>query len=184
MIEAKMDVLEDGAVAAVKNDDVIDGGLVEQLVGRAREQGVALTGEGGLLGRLTKLVLESALEGEITEHLGYDKHERAGSATNARNGSRTKTVLTDIGQVPIEVPRDRDGSFQPQIVRKHQRRLTGVDEMVLSLSARGLTHGDISAHLAEVYGAEVSKTTITAITDGTFRGGGMADSNVDRTVRR
>ena len=171
MSEANLDVVEDEAVATVKKDDVIDGRLVEQLVGRAREQGLALTGEGGLLGQLTKLVLESALEGEITEHLGYDKHERVGdSSSNARNGSRTKTVLTDIGPVPIEVPRDRDGSFQPQIVRKHQRRLTGVDEMVLSLSARGLTHGDISAHLAEVYGAEVSKTTISAITDRVIEG--------------
>ncbi len=77
---------------------------------------------------------------------------------------RAKTVLTDLGPVEIAVPRDREGSFEPQIVKKHQRRLTGVDEMVLSLSARGLTHGDISAHLAEVYGASVSKQTISTIT--------------------
>lgn len=165
MIDENADLMEVDAVATVKTVDVVDGRLVEQLVGRAREQGVALTGESGLLGQLTKLVLESALEGELTDHLGYDKHERVESVTNARNGSRTKTVLTDIGPVPIEVPRDRDGSFQPQIVRKHQRRLSGVDEMVLSLSARGLTHGEISAHLADVYGAEVSKTTISTITD-------------------
>lgn len=169
MTDVKIHV-EDDAVAAVKQDGLVDGRLVDQLIGRAREQGVSLTGEAGLLGQLTKMVLESALEGEITDHLGYDKHERAGDATNARNGSRTKTVLTDIGPVPIEVPRDRDGSFQPQIVRKHQRRLTGVDEMVLSLSARGLTHGDISAHLAEVYGADVSKTTISTITDRVLEG--------------
>ena len=150
MTDVLSDVVEDNAVATVKKNDVVDGRLVEQLIGKAREQGVALTGEGGLLGQLTKLVLESALEGELTDHLGYDRHERAGEVTNARNGSRTKTVLTDIGPVPIEVPRDREGSFTPQIVRRHQRRLTGVDEMVLSLSARGLTHGDISAHLAEV----------------------------------
>ncbi len=135
MSDVKIDV-EDEAVATVKQDEVVDGRLVEQLVGRAREQGVALTGEAGLLGQLTKLVLESVLEGEITDHLGYDKHERAGDVSNARNGSRTKTVLTEIGpvpiEVPIEVPRDRDGSFQPKIVRKHQRRLTGGDEMVLS----------------------------------------------------
>lgn len=124
-----------------------------------------MIGESRLLGQLTKLVLESALEGKITDHLGYDKHERAETATNSRNGFRTKTVLTDIGPVPIEVPRDRDVSFPPQIVAKHQRRLTGVDEMVLSLSARGLAHGDISAHLAEVYGAEVSKATISTIAD-------------------
>ncbi|MBG6182021.1 IS256 family transposase [Arthrobacter sp. CAN_A1] len=169
MSDVKIDV-EGEAVATVKQDDVVDGRLVEQLIGRAREKGLALTGETGLLGQLTKMVLESALEGEITDHLGYDKHERAGDVSNARNGSRTKTVLTEIGPVPIEVPRDRDGSFQPQIVRKHQRRLTGVDEMVLSLSARGLTHGDISAHLAEVYGADVSKTTIGATTDRVIEG--------------
>ncbi len=135
MTDVKIGV-EGEAVATVKLDEVVDGRLVEQLIGRAREQGVALTGEAGLLGQLTKMVLGSALEGEITDHLGYDKHERAGDVSNARNGSRTKTVLTDIGpvpiEVPIEVPRDRDGSFQPKVVRKHQRRLTGVDEMVLS----------------------------------------------------
>ncbi|TIH36163.1 hypothetical protein D4765_10310 [Subtercola vilae] len=106
----------------------------------------------------------------MTDHPGYDKHERAGEVTNARNGSRTIKVLTDIGSVPIKVPRDRDGSFTPRIVRKHQHRLTGVDEMVLSLSARDLTHGDISAHLAEVYGADVSKTTTTAMTDRVIEG--------------
>lgn len=91
-------------------------------------------------------------------------HEKAGSG-NTRNGARSKTVVTEVGPVVLEVPRDREGSFEPQIVKKRQRRLTGVDEMVLSLSARGLTHGEISAHLAEVYGAEVSKTTISTITD-------------------
>ena len=134
--------------------DLLDDQLVGQLVDRARASGLQLTGEGGLLQQLTKRVLESALEGEITDHLGYEKHDRAGAGSgNSRNGVRSKTVLTDVGPVEIEVPRDREGSFEPQIVKKRQRRLTGVDEMVLSLSARGLTHGDISAHLAEVYGA-------------------------------
>lgn len=111
-------------------------------------------------------MLESALEGEITDHLGYEKHDPAGAGSgNSRNEARSKTVLTDVGPVKIAVPRDRDGSFEPQIVKKRQRRLTSVDEMVLSLSARGLTHGDISAHLAEVYGASVSKQTISTITD-------------------
>jgi putative transposase len=82
-------------------------------------------------------VLESALEGEITDHLGYDKHERAERGTgNARNGTRAKTVVTDVGPVEITVPRDRDGSFEPKIVRKRQRRLSGVDEMVISLAAK------------------------------------------------
>ncbi|WP_435280159.1 IS256 family transposase, partial [Streptomyces sp. 1222.5] len=92
------------------------------------------------------------------------------NGSNSRNGKRTKTVVTDVGPVTVEVPRDRAGAFEPQIVRKHQRRLTGVDEMVLSLSAKGLTHGEISAHLAEVYGADVSKGTISTITDSVMEG--------------
>jgi putative transposase len=145
--------------------------LIDQLVGQARSKGLQLTGEGGLLQQLTKTVLESALEGEITDHLGYDKHDPAGKdGGNSRNGTRSKTVLTDIGPVEIDVPRDREGSFEPGIVKKRQRRLTGVDEMVLSLSAKGLTHGEISAHLAEVYGADVSKTTISTITDKVMDG--------------
>ncbi|MFJ9359346.1 transposase [Streptomyces mirabilis] len=144
---------------------------MDQLVGQARNKGLQLTGEGGLLQQLTKAVLESALEGEITDHLGYDKHDPAGKdGGNSRNGTRSKTVLTDIGPVEIDVPRDREGSFEPAIVKKRQRRLTGVDEMVLSLSAKGLTHGEISAHLAEVYGADVSKTTISTITDKVMDG--------------
>jgi transposase-like protein len=151
--------------------DALDERLLDQLVGQAKERGVKLAGEGGLLQALTKRLLESALEGEITDHLGYEKHDGTGDGSgNSRNGRRSKTVLTDIGPVEIEVPRDRAGSFEPQIVKKRQRRLSGVDEMVLSLSARGLTHGEISAHLAEVYGAEVSKTTISTITDKVIEG--------------
>jgi len=145
--------------------------LVAMLVDRARSEGLQLTGEGGLLQQLTKKVLESALEGEITDHLGYEKHDPAGkNSGNSRNGTRAKTVLTDVGPVEISVPRDTAGRFEPQIVKKRQRRLIGVDEMVLSLSAKGLTHGEISAHLAEVYGAEVSKQTITTITDTVMDG--------------
>jgi putative transposase len=141
--------------------------LAEELVARAREQGVSLTGPDGLLKQLTKTVLETALNQELTEHLGHDKHAAAGNeAGNVRNGTRPKTVLTEAsGQVPVEVPRDRDGTFEPQIVRKRQRRLTGVDAMVLSLYAKGLTTGEISAHFAEIYGASVSKETISRITD-------------------
>ncbi|MFI6063324.1 IS256 family transposase [Streptomyces sp. NPDC051286] len=149
--------------------DALGDQLIGQLVDRARADGIQLTGEGGLLQQLTKRILESALEGEITDHLGHEKHERAESG-NTRNGTRSKTVITDVGPVEIEVPRDRAGSFEPQIVKKRQRRLGGVDEMVLSLSARGLTHGEISAHLREVYGAEVSKTTISTITDKVIDG--------------
>jgi putative transposase len=148
--------------------------LLRELTERARAGGLRMTGEGGLLGRLTKMVIEGALEGELDDHLGYEKHDPAGrDGGNSRNGHRAKTVLTDTGPVEISVPRDRDASFEPKIVAKRQRRLTGVDDMVISLSAKGLTHGEISAHLAEVYGAEVSKQTISAITDRVMEG--MAD---------
>ncbi|MFC5183791.1 IS256 family transposase [Actinomadura harenae] len=151
--------------------DVVGQDLIGQLVAQAREQGLDLTGEGGLLAQLTKRVLESALEGEITDHLGHDRHERSGErGGNVRNGHRAKTVTTEIGPVEIEVPRDREGTFEPKIVAKRQRRLTGVDEMVLSLSAKGLTHGEISAHLAQVYGASVSRQTISTITDKVIEG--------------
>lgn len=103
-------------------------------------EGLQLTGEDGLLQQLTKRLLESALEGEITDHLGYDKHDPAGkNSGNSRNGTGSKTVLTDVGPVEITVPRDRHGSFEPKIVKKRQKRLTGVDEMVISLTAKGLT---------------------------------------------
>ncbi|MFG1864828.1 IS256 family transposase [Microbispora bryophytorum] len=162
--------LEDAAVARKKHE-ASDRELVARLVDQARAEGLELVGENGLLNRLTKLVLESALEGELTDHLGYDKHDPAGRGSgNTRNGARTKTVITDVGPVEIDVPRDRDASFEPKIVRKRQRRLSGVDEMVISLAAKGLTTGEISAHLAEVYGAEVSKQTISTITDKVIEG--------------
>jgi len=153
--------------------DAVDEELVRQLTERARAEGLQLTGEGGLLQKLTKLVMESALEGELDDHLGYDKHDPAGrDGGNSRNGRRSKTLLTEAGPVEISVPRDRDSSFEPRIVAKRQRRLTGVDDLVISLSAKGLTHGEIAAHLAEVYGAEVSKQTISTITDRVLEGMG------------
>ena len=139
----------------------------EELVRQAREQGLSLTGPDGLLKQLTKVMIETALDQELTEHLGHEKNTPAGNETgNVRNGARPKTVLTEgSGQVGIDVPRDRDGTFEPQIVKKRQRRLGGVDEIVLSLYAKGLTTGEISAHFAEIYGASVSKETISRITD-------------------
>ncbi|WP_174824339.1 IS256 family transposase, partial [Pseudonocardia saturnea] len=140
--------------------------LAQQLVEAARAEGVELVGPGGLLAGLTKTVLETALEAEMSEHLGYEPHDPAGhNGQNSRNGTRSKTVLTEIGPVEIEVPRDRDASFAPVIVRKRQRRLDGIDEIVLSLTARGLTTGEVAAHFEEVYGAKVSKDTISRITD-------------------
>jgi len=136
-----------------------------ELVRRAKEQGLSLTGPGGVLKQLTKTVLEAALNEELTEHLGHE-HRAAATSGNVRNGTRTKTVLTESsGHVEIDVPRDRDGSFEPQIVRKRQRRLSGVDEIVLSLYAKGLTTGEISAHFEDIYQASVSKETVSRITD-------------------
>ena len=166
-----LDELVDGRPVGADVLDAVDEQLIARLVGRAREGGLQLTGEGGLLAQLTKRLVESALEGEITDHLGYGKHDAAGrDGGNSRNGYRPKTVLTDVGPVEVEVPRDRDGSFEPKIVAKRKRRLSGVDELVISLSAKGLTTGEVPAHLAEVYGAQVSRQTISTITDKVVEG--------------
>src|ERR671939_274149 len=125
-----------------------------------------ILGEHGLLRQLTKRVIERALEAELTEHLGYAPHvrqERDGN--NCRNGKGRKTVQTETGQFDIEVPRDRDGSFEPQLVKKRQRRLDGFDDKVLALYARGLSTREMQAHLEELYGVEVSPTLISNITD-------------------
>jgi putative transposase len=156
----------DGAQLSAADEQVL-----RELTERARTGGLKLTGEGGLLGRLTKMVVEGALEGELDDHLGYGKHDPAGrNGSTSRNGHRARTVLTDIGPVELTVPRDRESSFEPRIVARRQRRLTGVDDLVISLSAKGLTHGEICAHLAGVYGAEVSRQTITAITGRVMEG--------------
>ncbi|MBE1489251.1 IS256 family transposase [Plantactinospora soyae] len=151
----------------IKAEPSAEAKAAAELVRLAKEQGLSLTGPDGLLKQLTKTVLETALNEEMTGHLGYEKHEPSGAGSgNVRNGSRSKTVLTDTtGPVEIDVPRDRAGTFDPQIVRKRQRRLSGVDEVVLSLYAKGLTTGEICAHFAEIYGASVSKETISRITD-------------------
>src|SRR5215211_1876049 len=141
--------------------------VAQDLLERARREGVSLVGPGGLLAGLTKTVLETALEAELTDHLGYEKHDPAGrNGENSRNGTRAKRVITEVGPVEVDVPRDREGSFEPRIVPKRARRLVGVDELVISLVAKGLTTGEVQAHLAEVYGAEVSRETISKITDG------------------
>src|SRR6266581_5929462 len=151
--------------------DAVDAQLAAHLVAQARTQGISLIGPDGLLQRMTKLVVEGALEGELTDHLGYAHGEAAGrNGGNSRNGTRAKTVLTEIGPVELEVPRDRDASFQPKIVRKRQRRLGGVEDLVVSLVAKGLTTGEVAAHLAEIYGAEVSRQTISTITDRVLEG--------------
>lgn len=142
------------------NDEPVrpDRSLAEQLVEQARADGRSLVGPGGLLADLTKQVLETGLEVEREDHVGYAKHDPAGrNGGNSRNGTRSKTVITEIGPIELDVPRDRDGTFDPQTVRKGQRRLDGVDEMVISLIAKGLTTGEVEAHLAEVYGGSADR---------------------------
>lgn len=151
-------------VPAVLPPDMTD--LAEQLVAAAAGQGIDLTGENGLLTALTRQVLQSALEVEMAHHLGYDKHETVGrNGGNSRNGSTPKTVTTEIGKVTLDVPRDRAGSFEPQIVRKHQRRLAGFDEAVVSLYAKGMTTGDIARHLSDVYDTSVSRDLVSKVTE-------------------
>ena len=149
----------DAAAAGTAAPSAEELAIARELVRSARARGAALTGPEGLLKALTKTVLDTALDEEMTEHLGYDKHDPAGRGSgNSRNGTRTKTVLTDnVGPVDIEVPRDRDGSFTPVIVKKRQRRLGDVDTVVLSLVAKGLTTGEVSAHFEEVYGASLEQ---------------------------
>jgi putative transposase len=123
-----------------------------------------LIGANGLLKRLTKKLVEGALGAEMTHHLGYEKHQGPGSG-NARNGSSAKTLKGDFGEVEIAVPRDRNGSFEPQIVAKHQRRFTGFDDKILSMYARGMSTREIQGHLAEIYQVEVSPSLISEVTD-------------------
>jgi transposase-like protein len=140
--------------------------LVQVLVDQARVDGVELVGPGGLLSGLVKQVLDTGLAVEMDERLGYGHGDRdAKTGMNERDGTRAETVHTEIGPVGVEVLWDWDGSFVPVIVKKRQRRLTGIDEMVFSLTVRGLTSGEISVHLAEVCGAEVFKEAISRVTD-------------------
>src|SRR5215470_12362278 len=145
---------------------LVDDELADQLLGKAHAEGVELLGPDGLLSQVTKAVLERALAEEMTGHLGYDKHDPAGRGSgNSRNGTSGKTVLTDVGAVDLAVPRDRNGSFEPQIVRKGQTRLEGFNDRIIALYARGMTVRDIRAHLREMYDVEVSPDLISRVTD-------------------
>lgn len=124
-----------------------------------------IIGENGLLKRLTKALLERALNAEMTHHLGYEKHEAGPKRGNARNGKSRKTVKGEFGAIVVETPRDRQGTFEPQILPKHQRRFNGFDERILSMYARGMSVRDIQAHLQEIYGVEVSPALISEVTD-------------------
>ena len=143
------------------SNEVID----ELLAGASTEEEIA--GPGGLLAQLTKRLVERAMEVELTDHVGYEPHqEPPGGAANQRNGTTPKTLITEHGKVAIDAARDRDGSFEPKIVRKRQRRFVGFDDKILALYSRGLSTRDISAHLEEIYGVDVGRDLISRVTDG------------------
>jgi putative transposase len=147
-------------------DDTAMRAWAEALVARAREENVELTGESGLLTGMVKQVLQVGLEIEMEEHLGYERHAAAGrNSGNSRNGSSPKTVMTEVGPVDLAIPRDRNGSFDPVTVPKHQRQLDGLAANVISLYGKGMTTGDIQDHLLEIYDTQVSRETISKITD-------------------
>jgi transposase-like protein len=145
---------------------LVDDKLADELLGRAQTEGVELLGPDGLLSQVTKAVLERALGEELTEHLGYEKHDPAGRGSgNSRNGTTDKRLQTEIGGINLDVPRDRNGSFEPRIVRKGQTRLDGFNERIIALYARGLSTRDIRAHLREMYDVDVSADLISRVTD-------------------
>ena len=155
--------------------DLLDEQAIAQLAARARQQaaegGLKLLGSDGLLQALTKQIIEAALEAELDEHLaGARQDPDNGTARNERNGRRGKKIATEVGPVQVIVPRDRAGSFDPAVVRKSSRRTSGIDEMVISLVGKGLTTGEVAAHLKEVFGVETSKETVSAITDRVLEG--------------
>ena len=163
----EVDEEQEARLAAEKRlPDLVSPGAIDRMLGDAEAAGMALDGPGGLLAQMNKAVIERALGAELDDHLGYAKGDPAGNGSgNSRNGSYGKTVTTMAGPVRIAVPRDRNSTFEPKIVTKGQRRLGQVDDMILSLYARGMTTRDIQAHLAEVYGADVSPALISKVTD-------------------
>lgn len=155
------------AVSRRRRSSLVPSALVDELMAKVDAEGLELLGPEGVLADITKAILERALDEERTEHLGYEEGDPAGRGSgNSRNGTSPKTVLTDLGPVELDVPRDRNGTFDPKIVPKHARRLEGFNERIISLYARGLTVRDVQAHLGEIYGVEVSPELISRVTDG------------------
>lgn len=145
---------------------LIDEGTLDRLMTQVETEGLELLGPDGVLTELTSRIMNRAMEAELTDHLGYEPGDLAGHGTgNNRNGSSAKTVLTDAGAVPVRVPRDRNGEFEPKLVPKHARRLDGFNNIVLSLVSRGMTTRDVQAHLASAYKVEISPELISKITD-------------------
>ena len=147
-------------------DRLLDQGFLDELMDRVDEGGVQLTGEGGFLPELVRRVLEAGLQAELTGHLGYEKHDPAGNGSgNSRNGFTGKRLGTEVGDIEMATPRDRNGTFEPQLVAKGQRRVGGLSDMIISLYSGGMTVRDIQAHLERTLGTELSHETIANITD-------------------
>ena len=144
----------------------IDEKVIDELLREHGHRPQDIGGENGLLKRLTKALLERAMQAEMTDHLGYEKHDPAGhNSGNSRNGKSRKKLKGDFGEMELEVPRDRNGAFEPKIVKKHQTRWTGFDDKILSMYARGMSTREIQGHLEEIYGIEVSPTLISNVTE-------------------
>jgi putative transposase len=147
-------------------NEMVDAGLLDHLMSKVDGEGLALTGAGGLLPELVKAVYERGLQAELTGHLGYEKGDPAGRGSpNSRNGTTPKTLASEVGDIPLDVPRDRAGSFEPRLVPKGARRAGGLDEMIISLYAGGMTVRDIQHHLARTLGTDLSHDTISKVTD-------------------
>ncbi len=145
---------------------LIDDSALDRLMAQIEEQGLELLGPGGVLTDLTSRIINRAMQAELTDHLGYETGDRAGHGSgNNRNGTTPKTVLTDAGAIPVSVPRDRNGEFEPQLVPKHQRRLNGFNDIIISLVARGMSTRDVQAHIADAYQVEISPELVSKITD-------------------
>jgi putative transposase len=157
---------EPGSAARDAVNAMVGAGLLDDLMDRVDRDGLALTGAGGFLPELVKAVLERGLQAELTGHLGYEKGDPAGrGSSNSRNGGTPKTVASEVGDIAVDTPRDRAGTFEPRLVPKGSRRLGGLDEMIISLYAGGMTVRDIQHHLARTLGTELSHDTISKITD-------------------
>src|ERR1700712_1966149 len=147
-------------------NEMVEAGVFDDVMSRVDASDLRLTGEGGFLPEMIKAVLERGLRAELTDHLGYEKGDPAGRGSpNSRNGTTPKTISTEVGDVTLDTARDRDGSFDPRLVPKGARRAGGLDEMIISLYAGGMTVRDIQHHLARTIGTELSHETISNITD-------------------
>ena len=156
----------DSEIVGGPAEPVLDEEALDALMARIDSEGLELLGPDGVLTSLTSRIMNKALDAELTDHLGYDKGDPAGHGSgNNRNGHSDKTVLTDAGSVPVRVPRDRNGEFEPRLVPKHQRRISEFNDMICSLLGRGMSTRDICDQMADTYGVEMSPTLVSRITD-------------------